>query len=77
MSVTLFFESILEDEVWIKFKIDPNAAQFVAHGLNHEMPILVNYFRDHLYPTQLEHTEVSDCILVTTLPSEEQNSINN
>jgi hypothetical protein len=29
-----FFESILEDEFWIKFKIDQIAAQFVACGLN-------------------------------------------
>ena len=29
-----YFESVLEDEVWIKIKIDQIAAQFVACGLN-------------------------------------------
>jgi len=47
-----FFESILEDEFWIKFKIDQIAAQFVACGLNHETPILVNYFCDRLHAAQ-------------------------
>ena len=31
-----FFNSILEEEAWIKVKIDQIAAQFVARGLNHE-----------------------------------------
>ena len=49
-----YFESVLEDEVWIKIKIDQIAAQFVAHGLNHESPILLDYFRDCLNAAQLE-----------------------
>ena len=72
-----YFESVLEDEVWIKIKIDQIAAQFVARGLNHESPILLDYFRDRLYAAQLECTEVSDRALAATLASEEQNSINN
>jgi hypothetical protein len=51
------------------------AAQFLAHGLNHESPILLDYFRDCLFAAeQLECTEVSDCALAATLASEEQNS---
>ena len=72
-----YFESVLEDEVWIKIKIDQIAAQFVARGLNHESPILLDYFRDCLYAAQLECTEVSDCALAATLASDEQNSSNN
>ena len=72
-----YFESVLEDEVWIKIKIDQIAAQFVAHGLNHESPILLDYFRDRLYAAQLECTEVSDRALAATLASDEQNSSNN
>jgi hypothetical protein len=68
----------LEDEVWIKSKIDQIAAQIVACGLNHESSsILLDYFRDHLYPAQLECTEVRYHALAATLASEEQNSINN
>ena len=29
-----YFESVLQDEMWIKVKMDQMAAQFVAHGLN-------------------------------------------
>ena len=74
-----YFESVLEDEVWIKSKIDQIAAQIVACGLNHESSsILLDYFRDHLYAAQLgECTEVRDRALAATLASEEQNSINN
>ena len=72
-----YFESVLEDEVWIKIKIDQIAAQFVAHGLNHESPILLDYFRHRLYAAQLECTEVSDHALATMLASDEQNSSQN
>ena len=72
-----FFDSILEEEAWIKIKIDQIAAQFVASGLNHESPILLNVFRDRMYAAQLERTEVSDCVLAATFASEEQNSNNN
>ena len=64
-----YFESVLEDEVWIKIKIDQIAAQFVARGLNHESPILLDYFRDRLYAAQLRCTEVSNCALAATLAS--------
>ena len=72
-----YFESVLEDEVWIKIKIDQIAAQFVARGLNHESPILLDYSRDRLYAAQLESTEVSDRALAATLASDDQNSSNN
>ena len=68
-----FFDSILEEEAWIKIKIDQTAAQLVARGLNHESPILLNFFHDRLF----ERTEVSDRVLTATLASEEQNSNNN
>jgi hypothetical protein len=29
-----YFESVLQDEIWIKVKMDQMAMQFVAHGLN-------------------------------------------
>ena len=51
-----YFESVLEDEVWIKIKIDQIAAQFVARGLNHKSPILLDYFCDRLYAAQFECT---------------------
>jgi hypothetical protein len=35
------FESVLQDEMWIKVKMDQMAAQFVAHGLNHGSSILI------------------------------------
>ena len=49
-------------------------AQFLAHGLNHESPILLDYVRDRLFAAQLKCTEVSDRALAATLASEEQNS---
>ena len=63
-----FFDSILEEEAcWVNIKIDHQiAAQLVACGLNHESPLLLNFFRDWLYATQLERTEVSDRVLVDT-----------
>ena len=72
-----FFYSILEEEAWIKIKIDQIAAQFVARMLNHKSPILLNFFCDRLYAAQLECTEVSDCVLATRFASIEQNSNNN
>ena len=40
-----YFESILDDEVWIKIKFDHQiAAQFVACRKNHESSILPNFF---------------------------------
>ena len=71
-----FLDSILEEEAWIKIKIDQIAAQFVARMLNHKSPILLNFFRDRLYAVQLECTEVSDCVLATTFASIEQKSHN-
>ena len=37
-----YFESVLQDEMWIKVKMDQMAAQFVAHGLNHGSSILID-----------------------------------
>ena len=68
--------AILEEEAWIKIKIDHIAAQVVAHGPNHESPILLNFFRDRLNATQLECTEVSDRVFAATFALEVQNSNN-
>ena len=38
-----YFESVLQDEMWIKAKMDQMAAQFVAYGLtNHGSSILID-----------------------------------
>ena len=36
-----YFESVLQDEMWIKVKMYQMEAQFVAHGLNHGSSILI------------------------------------
>ena len=41
-NIDLYVESILQDEMWIKVKMDQMAAQFVAHGLNHGSSILID-----------------------------------
>jgi hypothetical protein len=37
-----YFESFLQDEMWIKVKMDQMVAQFVAHGPNHGSSILID-----------------------------------
>ena len=37
-----YFESVLQDEMWIKVKLDQMAPQLVAHGLNHGSSILID-----------------------------------
>jgi hypothetical protein len=44
-----FFDSIVEEEAWIKIKIDQIAAQFIACGLSHESPILLNFFHNPFF----------------------------
>jgi hypothetical protein len=39
----------LQDEVWIRLKVDQMAVQFVSYGLNHESYILIDYWREPLY----------------------------
>ena len=48
-----YFESVIQDEVWIRVKMDQMAAQFVACGLNHESSILIDYWRERLYAANL------------------------
>jgi hypothetical protein len=53
-----YFESVLQDEAWIRVKMDQMAAQFVARGLNHESSILIDYWREPLYAADLERTDI-------------------
>ena len=39
----------LQDEVWIRLKVDQMAVQFVSYDLNHESSILIDYWREPLY----------------------------
>jgi len=41
-NIDLYFESVLQDEIWIKVKMDQMAAQFVSHGFNHGSSILID-----------------------------------
>ena len=55
-----YFESVLQDEEWIRVKMDQMVAQFVARGLNHELPILIDYWRERLYAADLECTNITN-----------------
>ena len=56
-----YFESVLQDEAWIRVKMDQIAAQFVARGLsNHESSILIDYWRERLYAANLERTDITN-----------------
>ena len=60
MDIVSYFESVLQDEVWISVKMYQMEAQFVGCGINHESVILIDYWNERFYAADLELTDITD-----------------